>query len=366
MSLAFRTNVDNLYENDLIVEHSNKTSINYNLKFDPKLNGLRKYCSFLDDIEIGDEDTFNYCGYNLQLNKIIILIRHGDRGPLKNVRNLEKIPCNRTHLYEVNRLNDERTFGISTLLSKFIARSSVYNSSFLGAVLMSDGCTPGLLTKFGLSQHIKLGSLLNRVYRPKLNMDSDLSNLVKQIRINTTPYPRTIQSALAFLYGFFNETNNLNVFDLLSMNYHQFSSVYFCDYHNTHEYCFHNCTEMEELQKKIYNTFSYDHDKNFTKMIKQVENIIEPNNVSNPIGSYKRSIVSIFDTLNSFVCHQEQLPCQQNTADDDNNKCIEMENVEQIFTFINDLGHKLMHSEDQHRISWMQSYGFLLNIIDTI
>ncbi|KAH9505849.1 2-phosphoxylose phosphatase 1 [Dermatophagoides farinae] len=361
ISIAFRTNVEQISENDL--------KSDYNLKSDPKLNGLRKYCNFLDDIQIGDENSFNYCGYDLELEKIIILIRHGDRGPLKDVRNLNNIPCNHTHLDEINRINDEQTMAISTLLSKFIAKSSVYDSKFLGSIPMSDGCMPGLLTKFGLSQHIKLGLLMNRVYRPKLNMNPDDSFIAKQIRINTTPYPRTVQSAMAFLHGFLSEKNDaLNVFDLMSTNFHQFSNVYFCDYHDTQKYCFRNCTEMDELLKKIYKTFSYDHDKDFAQMIKQVEQIIVPTNVADPIGSYKRSIVSIFDTLNSFICHQQRLPCHQQNDDDDDDydKCIAINDVELIFTFISGLGHKLMHSEDNHRISWMQSYGLLLNLIDQI
>ncbi|OTF79029.1 hypothetical protein BLA29_010271, partial [Euroglyphus maynei] len=131
ISIAFRTNVDNI----LFDKHSNGIiSTDYNLKSDQRLMGLRKYCNFLDDIRIGDEDSFNYCDYDLKLNKLIILLRHGDRGPLKSVRNIERIPCNRTHLDDVNRFNDEQTFGISKLLSNFIAKSSVYDSTFLGTV----------------------------------------------------------------------------------------------------------------------------------------------------------------------------------------------------------------------------------------
>lgn len=312
---------------------------------DNRLLRVKKYCNFLDDIEIKDEQ-FDFEKLNLTFHKVIILIRHGDRGPLKIVKNLDSLLCNNSYFADTVPNKDHFT----KLAKDFLNNKENLKNFNISADYLNfpnDKCSIGQLTKFGITQHVKLGHLISSHYASKLKISKKI--LHKSIKINTTPFPRTYQSAISFLHGFYSNLNE-SIFHKCP-EFTCFYGTHFCGPSDSSEYCQVYCPIIDKLHEKLKVSKLMDKKSYQTldDMVDNLKRLIAP--TLNDSIAFK-SVISVFDGLNSYFCHKEKLPCDQDT-------CVSVSQVRQMLAYIDYLGKQLMDSSDHFLLSWLKIYGFL-------
>lgn len=164
---------------------------------------------------------------------ILILTRNGDRGPLSHIKDINKINC----AGDVST-NPEIQSVYKNYLN-FLQNVTLYSraawSQFLGPfhgfpVLPVDSkvCELAQLTNVGIGQLLKTGLLLRQAYFRKLNFDNS-SLAYKDVLVYSTRYRRTVQSAVAFLYAFF---ENESLDKLVKISFKESQS---------HSFCFSDC-----------------------------------------------------------------------------------------------------------------------------
>lgn len=155
---------------------------------------------------------------DFKLDSIIILLRHGDRGPLTHIgnRNVSHINCSTNNPDVLNLFK----FSTDTLpklpgYSQFIGPFHTFPK-----VPPSSQCNLGQLTQLGFSQLYVLGKLIRSTYKTTLfnqnsftyssnNYNLATSSAMKDLGESSplkvisysTRYRRTFQSLLAFLFG---------------------------------------------------------------------------------------------------------------------------------------------------------------------
>ncbi|KAI9550335.1 putative acid phosphatase-like protein 2 [Daphnia sinensis] len=181
-------------------------------------NSLKKYCNLpTSDSVFGFEGDFEE---SYDLLGVIIIFRHGDRGPLTTVNEKKKINCSSYITKSYKKLEKiVRTYRSETLAAKLLPRS--------------DFCIPGVLSKQGASQLIELGNGFKELYAKHCNFSD--SNIIKHLSANTTSYSRTIQSAYSFLFGLVGSK-------FLNVNLQKSGDVTFCS-----KYC--QCEAANRFEK---------------------------------------------------------------------------------------------------------------------
>ncbi len=227
------------------------------------------------------------------------MIRHGDRSAMYGVAGLkQKLKLDCTLDSVPNQAN-------TSLLQRYrndmeaIWQDLKHGSPALmfGLYPKERTCMGAQLTGLGAVQHLQNGYVHKMAY-------IDMHGLLKhnfntsQILVKSTPYSRTFQSAVAFLYGF------LPKFDINQVKISTGDPPNFClTGKNKVSSC--NCTALEfydnksrkELKKKRRTSLMY---KNLQSEL------------SDLTGIAKEKIPwvsSYLDFLNGYVCHNHPLPC---------------------------------------------------------
>lgn len=263
------------------------------------------------------------------LQGVIILTRHGDRGPMNHVRHITNIDCGTT-------ANSEYNSYLKVLQNIFFNMSLQFLGPFHGYPLYpsQNNCSISQLTPVGVSQMLKLGHILRTVYSSLLSISSS-----DDIIIYSTKYRRTFQSALAFAYAILSP-------ELLSKVMFKESDSY--------SYCFDHCAcaNANNMQLKIKQSTSkrLKSRRVVEKMLKRVHNIVHLMSSSVRVDPY-----ILRDSLMTYVCHGAPLPCYR----DD---CVTSENVNQLFDYLDwDLARYAKHGLLQ-KYGLLKSYGFALNV----
>ncbi|CAI6367027.1 unnamed protein product [Macrosiphum euphorbiae] len=292
-------------------------------------NELTKVCNPPHMIERGDEGDIGLLNNSLTIQGVIILTRHGDRGPMNHVRNMADIDCGMDPDQEYN---DYTKF----LQNIFFNMSLQFLGPFHGYPLYppQNNCSISQLTPIGVSQMLKLGRTLRSVYYPLLSVSNS-----DDIIIYSTKYRRTFQSALAFMYAILSP-------DVLSKVTFKESDSY--------SYCFDHCAcfNVNSLQMKIKQSSArrLKGRRAIEKMLKRIHNVVHLMSSSVRVDPYL-----LRDSIMTYVCHGAPLPCFQND-------CITRDNVEQLFNYIDwDLEHYAKHGL-LRKYGLLKSYGFALNI----
>ena len=181
---------------------------------------------------------------------VIILIRHGDRGPLAHVRNISTVNCAGDLSLDTELDNVYQNY------QNFIQNASIYSrtawAQFLGPfhgfpMLPSNSrdCKLAQLTTFGVGQLLKLGLVLRSAYYHKLNLaNSTLTS--KDVVVVSTRYRRTVQSAVALLYAFLQNEGFQN---LAKISFKESQSYTFC---------YSDCTcAAADKYSKLYSKVAY-------------------------------------------------------------------------------------------------------------
>ncbi|XP_039498535.1 2-phosphoxylose phosphatase 1 [Drosophila santomea] len=246
-----------------------------------------------------------------KLQGVLLVIRHGDRGPISHVRSAG--------------INCGVGGGSDSLVNRY--RSFLYNSSssasgsnhmywnkvgpFHGFPLLpasERGCPLGQLTYKGISQLLHVGDIMHQVYAHPLGLllkpnpnrasvETTPHTLLNsdEVVVFTTRYRRTFQSALAMLFTL------LPADKWLALNVRESHSMAFC-----FGEC--SCPQSALLRKRL----EAMGDKQLLKrgdvldVMQWIGGTIlqhTPNGISNPF--------EVVDALLTVLCHDAALPCRR-------------------------------------------------------
>ncbi|XP_068562533.1 2-phosphoxylose phosphatase 1 [Cebidichthys violaceus] len=223
-----------------------------------------------------------------KLLSVQVMIRHGDRYPLYYIPKTKRPAIDCT--LSTNRKPSH------PLLNAFIRHmgqgSRGHWESTLGSVPRlpnHSACEMGELTQTGVVQHLRNGQLLHQAYKRHNLLPSDWSP--RQVWVETTGKSRTLQSGLAFLYGF------LPDFDWTRVTArHQWSTLFCgsacdCPARNRH---------LEEEQRRQYRLRVSDTEleRTYADMARTLGLLTRQLRAANPI-----------DSLLCHLCHGISFPC---------------------------------------------------------
>ncbi|XP_061538154.1 2-phosphoxylose phosphatase 1 isoform X1 [Phycodurus eques] len=223
-----------------------------------------------------------------KLLSVQVMIRHGDRYPLYSIPKTKRPAINCTLSISRNPSHP--------LLGSFINHMAQGGHGHWEFPLASvprlpnhNTCEMGELTQSGVVQHLRNGKLLRQAYQPHSLVPSDWSP--RQVWVETTGKSRTLQSGLAFLYGFLPE------FDWKKLTVrHQWSTLFCgssCDCPARNRY-------LEEEQRRQYRLRVGDAEleRTYADMARTLGIPTRNLRAANPI-----------DSLLCHLCHGLSFPC---------------------------------------------------------
>lgn len=247
-----------------------------------------------------------------KLHGVMMIVRHGDRGPMSHVRSINNIDCSGGR--QVNpSLNKYRTFLLNATANA-PAGHFVYNRNgpfhnFPLLPAFTKACLLGQLTYSGIAQLLQTGDILRQVYAHQLDLlrplpiksinstQSQMPLYVDDILIYTTRYRRTFQSAMALMYGFLPERWQ-------SLSPQESNSLAFC-------FSDCACARADHIKDMLAKEFA--NDLNQHPSIDAVVQWIGSNILQNP--SPKMQALEVRDALLSLICHNAPLPCRRSSTD---------------------------------------------------
>ncbi|XP_060804936.1 2-phosphoxylose phosphatase 1 [Amyelois transitella] len=163
-----------------------------------------RVCSPPDNIVRGSEGVVDSDTWLLQ--GVLVLTRHGDRGPLTHLKGGDKLPCDTVPIspllksyeeYVANASGSGRPWWVS-------GPGPFHNFPSLPPRAGSTHCALGQLTPRGLLQMLTVGNILREAYAAKLGLDNFDSTGKKDTGLAisySTRYRRTFQSLCAAWWG---------------------------------------------------------------------------------------------------------------------------------------------------------------------
>ncbi|KAK9708775.1 Histidine phosphatase superfamily (branch 2) [Popillia japonica] len=310
----------------------------HNLGIDIKTKRIFKICNSPRDIPIGDEGILEPKQWVLK--GLLILIRHGDRGPLQHIRNISSINCGTP---DTELLNSYKNYlHNSTISGKALW---VTPAAFHGFPLLpthNRQCQLGQLTMQGVNQHLQLGHILKQSY---INIWPKLTNLSHhEISVYSTRYHRTFQSALAFLYGL------VSVDTLSKLVVQESQSMYFC-----FKDC--GCQISEKYMKLVQKDVAYQLKSHpaISLLAETTGRSIFSSSAENT--KFQEDPHAVKDALLTYVCHGSSLPCETPT------NCVRRQNVVGIFAYTDWVSHQKWKNWDWKRLCLLRSYGLIRHIV---
>lgn len=269
-----------------------------------KLKKLQSDCNPYRSI-VRKDDGGILDGWKLQ--GVLMLVRHGDRGPMAHVRGINTFDCGAGRQTNV-LLNKYRTFLLNTT-ALAPAGHYIYNKNgpfhnFPLLPAFSKACLLGQLTYNGIAQMLQVGDLVRQVYAhplgllnkpmtmPKFPNTTQPTYSPEEIVIYSTRYRRTFQSAMAMMYAFLPER-------WLSLNIRESNSLAFC-------FADCACPRADQINGLLSKEFSQQLNKHPT--IAAVVQWIGSNVLQNPTP--KMQPLEVRDAILSLICHNAPLPCR--------------------------------------------------------
>ncbi|XP_050077364.1 2-phosphoxylose phosphatase 1 [Anopheles maculipalpis] len=259
-------------------------------------------------------------GWTLQ--GVLLLIRHGDRGPMAHVRGINEVDCG----YE-NDLTLARyiNFLQNTTTSSTSGGHWMKTGPFHGFPLLPAAakvCLLAQLTQKGIAQMLHVGDIVRQAYANALglyarvpmstqrttpyngsdgagasNPTSGFQYVVDDVVIYSTRYRRTFQSAMALLFGM------LPPEKWLAMQIQESHSL---------SYCFADCAcpQAEKLKKQLANEMNGHLAKH--PAIGAIVQWIGAALLQNPQAAGQQiNPFEIRDALLAHICHGAPLPCRK-------------------------------------------------------
>ncbi|VVC26364.1 Histidine phosphatase superfamily,Histidine phosphatase superfamily, clade-2,Histidine acid [Cinara cedri] len=290
---------------------------------------LVKVCNPPSMIKPGVEGNIGLLNNNFKLQSIIVLTRHGDRGPMYPINNINTIDCGISgDLEYLNYMKEISTFHFLGPFNEFTK------------LLPTDRyCTPSELTPVGVSQMLKLGRILRTVYSHLLGGISS-----EDIIIYSTQYNRTVQSALALMYALLPMSVLLKVEFQKSLSYN---------------YCFDHCecpitTNMRDNLKRSSSNRLKTNNAIESSANRMHRIIYGPNEKLNMDPYLLR------DSIMTYVCHGEPLPSSENFGS------VSLDDVRNLFNYLEqDMVRYATHGLLE-RYGLLKSYGLAQHIASNL
>lgn len=161
---------------------------------------VKQYC---DPQSLNTSTDEGRVGAAYRLLQVHVVTRHGDRSPMYGVGGLKKLRLDCTLDAPHNPLENLSAFREYRSAMEVIWQGVQAGSAALmyGLYPKEKTCMGAQLTGTGAAQHLRNGINLKRIYIDKHRLLQSNFN-ASELHIRTTPYSRTYQSAIAFLYGF--------------------------------------------------------------------------------------------------------------------------------------------------------------------
>lgn len=294
-----------------------------------KFNRAIKYCNLPRNMVKGQEGAFRQ---NDNLEAVVVITRHGDRGSLHEFRNHSSIDCGLSsaeypelsaliqHLHETEQRGEARGAFAQFPLLPPLGRS----------------CTPGQLSAQGLLQMIQLGQHLRSAYDPDVT-------IIDQVIAHSTSISRTYHSLLALLYGLF------PAFNMSSLSVKPGLGLTFC---YTPSLC--DCPALESLEQLVR--------KERWKHLSSHPAVQELVRSLNPFLKIKETDNEftwpddILDMLMVHMCHGGVLPCN-------NEVCATVDQVNNVIGFLEWSGKQVASYGPFKRSSKLRIHGFLVDLV---
>lgn len=276
-----------------------------------KMKRLKSECNAYDTIERHDDGGI-LNGWKLQ--GVLLLIRHGDRGPMVHVRGINSIDCSPGHQTNV-LLNKYRHFLLNTTTNSptghyiWNKNGPFHNFPLLPA--FPKACLLGQLTYSGVAQLLQVGDIMRQVYANQLGLWTKPAPMpvvrspnatqpqsiypTDEIIIYSTRYRRTFQSAMALMFAL------LPADRWLSLQIHESHSLAFC---------FSDCACSRADQIKDLIAKEYVNHLSHHQTAAAVVHWIGSNVLQNPTP--KMQPMEVRDAILSIICHNAPLPCRRN------------------------------------------------------
>ncbi|KAH8289928.1 hypothetical protein KR018_005854 [Drosophila ironensis] len=246
-----------------------------------------------------------------KLQGVLMVIRHGDRGPISHVRSAG-IDCGVSGGSD-NLVNRYRSFLYNSSSSVSGSNHMYWNKvgPFHGFPLLpatEHGCPLGQLTYKGISQLLHVGEIIHQVYahplgllaRPNSNrasVETTPHTLLNsdEVVVFITRYRRTFQSALAMLFSL------LPADKWLALNVQESHSMSFC-------FTECSCSQAALLRKRLdaMGDRQLLNRSDVLGAMKWIGGTLmqhTPNGITNPF--------EVVDALLTVLCHEAALPCRR-------------------------------------------------------
>ncbi|XP_065584065.1 2-phosphoxylose phosphatase 1-like [Artemia franciscana] len=274
-----------------------------------------------------NNDSFN----GFKFIGALIVFRHGARGPLSPLRNLNQINC--------NQMQSQAFKQYTTFLKDFITAGHFekFEGPFLSypALPLSSKCSLNDLTSLGVSQLISVGKLAGQ----RISQSSNISEI--SLKAFSTRYRRTVQSLWAFLYGFIGENNMSS----MQVNVQQNQAVTYCE-----PYC--KCDLASQLESR--------HDLMLTKLLgpaekstlKRMAHILYGTEGAKNVGTRH-----VKDGILTHICHNITLPCSVS------DKCINNADIATAQSFLTKESRATLSSKTFKQMALLKAYGIIQRIM---
>ncbi|KAM3959634.1 2-phosphoxylose phosphatase 1 [Aphomia sociella] len=284
----------------------------YISKSDSKYRKLYlRVCTPPDNIVRGSEGVVDSDTWLLQ--GILVVTRHGDRGPLTHLRGGDKLPCDTPPVSPLLKsyeqfVNNASAGGRAWWVA---GAGPFHNFPSLPARHRATRCALGQLTPRGLLQVLTVGNILREAYSEKL----DLRNLDPPGRKDTgravwysTRYRRTFQSLVALAWGTWGAETETGAGAVAGAGVGAGAGAWAASAREAHSvaFCFRDCAcaAHHHLNKKIKTQ-----SKNRLESHPAIkELVIKLSKVLFESQEHTDADV-VRDALLAYMCHDAPLPC---------------------------------------------------------
>ncbi|XP_055541958.1 2-phosphoxylose phosphatase 1 [Wyeomyia smithii] len=267
-------------------------------------------CNHPLTIGIGEEGGV-LDGWSLQ--GVLLLIRHGDRGPMTHVRGIDSIDCSHEGDSELTKYHHYLTNSSSTTTAGHWMKTGPFHS-FPLLPSSSKACLLGQLTQKGIAQLLRVGDVIRQAYAHSLSLyartsiqtrttpfnSSDTNGpttySAEDIVIFSTRYRRTFQSAMALMFSI--------------VQPEKWQSLQIQESHSL-SFCFTDCAcpQADNLKKQL------DRDSKLSlethPAIGAIVQWMGATVLQNQPTAGQSSPLEVRDAILSHICHDAPLPCRK-------------------------------------------------------